>query len=67
MQRSRQYDKHRAETAATKAVEYRVEKLAWKDEKAAVVVVSFEYQDFIYVLVIVLPSKWNDMTVSSNL
>ena len=62
MQRSRQYDKHRAETAATKAVEYRVEKLAWKDEKAAVVVVSFEYQHFVYILVIVLPSKWNDTT-----
>jgi len=38
MQRQRQFDKHRAETAAVKAIEYRVEKLAWKDEKAAVVV-----------------------------
>ena len=40
MQRSRQYDKHRAESAAVKAVEYRVEKIAWKDEKHALVVVS---------------------------
>jgi len=38
MQRSRQYDKHRAESAAVKAVEYRVEKIAWKDEKHALVV-----------------------------
>jgi len=38
MQRNRQYDKHRAESAAVKAVEYRIEKIAWKDEKHALVV-----------------------------
>lgn len=38
MQRSRQFDKHRAESAAVKAVEYRVEKIAWKDEKHSLVV-----------------------------
>ena len=42
MQRSRQFDKHRAETAAAKAVEYRVEKLAWKNEKVALVVVRVD-------------------------
>lgn len=41
MQRSRQFDKHRAESAAVKAVEYRVEKIAWKDEKHSLVVVGF--------------------------
>ena len=40
MQRSRQHEKHRVEMAAAKAVEYRVEKIAWQDEKSAVVVVS---------------------------
>lgn len=38
MQRSRQHDKHRAESAAVKAVEYRIEKIAWKDEKHALVI-----------------------------
>jgi len=38
MQRSRQHEKHRVEMAAAKAVEYRVEKIAWQDEKSAIVV-----------------------------
>lgn len=37
MQRQRQFDQHRVETAAAQAIDYKMEKLAWKNENTALV------------------------------